>query len=618
MNIDSQLSTELDQISLEDLESIYSRFSGFEFSPVDIITFIRDKYFLGTYFSDDNGKVSFYQYWYDVLLDIYPSPHISPYWLIGFRGSIGRGKTMAACTALLYDIYILQCMKSPQTFFGLLKTDRIVAAIMNVTLSLTRDVIWDRIFSMMASSPYFSNLLDISRVLGKMKSRIIKDSSSSILPKNIDFFSGSRITHTLGRSIRYAIFSEANFEVVDEQVYKSFNSVIARMESRFLDEGGVTSGKVFIDTSEGDRASTINRIMDKYKGQSGVFVNTGPLWEIRPWNYRGEYFYVYTGNDLRKPDLIDSDDPVIEDEPDKVMKVPVEHRNRFLADLEQALRDLGGVATISSYLLFRNRLKLLAAMVMSPLFPDVLSVDFEDPEDQIHKYCSSPLYFKINKYKGVPRHLHIDIGISGDRLGIGCSCITGFKETEVSQDIITMASHRDIVPTTLTDFAFAVQAKKGQQIPLYKVRQFIMWLRSCGMMIGKVTADGYQSADLLQLMKLARLESDVLSVDKTSDPYTQLRNAVNEGRSILPTNAVLRKEFEHLEVSPDGRKVDHPLEFSDGTKGSKDIADAVAGSVVSAIADASRYRLIYTDWPEETEDSAKQLASTFWPEKYRE
>jgi hypothetical protein len=215
----------------------------------------------------------------------------------------------------------------------------------------------------------------------------------------------------------------------------------------------------------------------------------------------------------------------------------------------------------------------------------------------------------------MPRHIHIDIAVTGDRLGIGCSCITGFKETEVSQDVVTMATYRDTVPTTLTDFGFGIEAKKGQQIPLYKVRQFIMWLKSVGVHIGKVTADGYQSTDLLQLLSLAGMETGVISVDKTADPYIQVRNAVNEGRAILPNNAVLKKELEHLEVSSNSKKIDHPLEFSDGTKGSKDIADGVCGSIVSAIADSAKYRLLYTDWPIEQDTGKEEFAAQFWGEK---
>lgn len=873
-NTEQDLNSLLDSLSLDELEDIYARYAGYEAQPVDIETFIRDPYFLGSYFADADGRVSFYSYWYDVLKEIYPSPFLSPYWLIGLRGSIGRGKcchedtliptnigiitikeiyeryhrgeeilvmsekginkvigainsgvmrgiryytsdgshgivgldhkfkcingrgflywkpahqlrpgdkvvtinkehpsppaqechsletvdqyvnglttrehlpeeilrgdinlkrcfirrafdrfelfrgpgvsitfdhepasweffmvivsvgvrafieentvvvlngdidcilkgcsegshythgpdylnkflqrcngdmvsvtfteetsaqmydisvegsptysigglvthnTMAACTGMAYDLYLLQCMKSPQTHFGLLQKDKIIFAIMNVTLALTKDVVWERLSGMFSASPYFTMLLDNARALSKMKSRIIKDQTASTMPKNIDFFSGSRITHTLGKAILHCVFSEANFEVMDNQVYRGFNSVVARQESRFLGEDGKVAGKVWIDSSEGDKFSTINRIMDKYKGQAGVYVDSGPLWYIRPWNYQGSFFCVYTGSDMRKPDIIDYGDASFQTEPERVMVVPEEHRGRFEADLEQALRDLGGVATISSYLLFRNKMKLVSSLLMSPLFPDVFSLDFEDPSDQIHMRCQSPVYFKINRHHSLPRHIHIDIALSGDRLGIASSCITGFKETEVMTDVVTMQTYKDSVPTTLTDFAFGIEAKQGQQIPLYKIRQFIMWLKSNGMHIGKVTADGFQSADMLQLLKLAGIETETLSVDKTPDPYIQLRNSVNEGRSILPNNAVLRKEAEHLEVAPDGKKVDHPEEFSDGTKGSKDIADGVCGSISSAIADSAKYRLLFTNWPEERETHSKALAAQFWP-----
>lgn len=605
---------DLDLLSLEELESIYVQYSGFEIQPVDITTFIRDPYYLGRFFADEKGNSRFYDYWFGVLREIYPSPLVSPYWLISLRGSIGRGKTMAACIGMAYDLYLLQCLRSPQAQLGLLPTDKIVFAIMNVTLSLVKDVIWDRLSNMFSLSPYFTSLLDTARSVSKAKSKIIREQSPSVMPKNIDFFSGSRITHTLGRAIYTCIFSEANFEVIDDQVYRSFNSVIARQESRFLSEEGQIAGKTWIDSSEGDRFSTINRITDRYKGQSGVYVNSGPLWYVRPWLYKGNFFTVYKGSDFRRPDIVDYDDPAFIEDPQQILVVPAEHRNRFEADLEQALRDLGGIATTSSYLLFRNKLKLIESLVMTPIFPDVLSVDFDNDEDQIHKHCTSPLYFGINRFKSCPRYIHIDIGLTGDRLGIAATCVTGFKETTTSQDVVDLLLHRDSVPTTLTDFAFGIEAKKGQQVPLFKVRQFLMWLKSSGMAIAKVTLDGYNSADFIQLLTKVGVDSEVVSVDRTSEPYFQLRNAVNEKRSILPTNNILRKELENLEVTSDGKKVDHPHEFPDGERGSKDIADAVCGSLITAIQNSSQYRLLFTSWPAEQDNQSQKMKEVFWPE----
>jgi hypothetical protein len=495
----------------------------------------------------------------------------------------------------------------------MLKNDRITVAIMNVSLALSKDVIWDRISNMMSSSPYFTNLLDTARVLYKMRGRIVNYYSSNHLPKNISFFSGSQITHTLGKGILFCIFSEANFEIEVNQVYDSFNSVLGRMESRFLGEDGKTAGKIFIDSSEGDKFSVINRITDRYRKVEGVYTNAGPIWEVKPWLYKGGFFYVYKGSDFRRAEIIQEGDGAFAQESRSILVVPEEHKDRFDADLEQALKDLGGIATISSYLLFKSKINLGQALVMTPIFPDVLSVDFKDEEDQIHKHCISPLYFKINRYKAYPRHIHIDIGLTGDRLGIAATCITGFKETTVSQDLMDLSFQKDIVPTTLTDFAFGIMAKKGQEVPLYKVRQFIMWLRANGMYVAKVTLDGFQSSDMAQMLSLKGITTEIISVDRTSEPYFQFRNSVNEKRSILPANKVLMQELEHLEVSADGKKVDHPKDFTDGTKGSKDIADACCGSIMSAMQNSSQYRILYEDWPTNiTNEKIETLKDIFW------
>lgn len=872
-----QINQEIDQLSIDELENIYARYAGFESQPVDIKTFITDPYYLGRYFADDNGKVKFYDYWYNVLQEIYPSPFFSPYWLIGLRGSIGRGKcccadtliptnlgiitieeiyqkfkdgyeilvlsqsgsrrvvdaidsgtingvkyttttgvygivgldhkfkcvnndgiiqwkpafrlkvgdrivranlehpapsdrddltretvnplledllsrkhlpeeimkgsiqtkrsfvrrafdvhelargygasitfdyrtaawefymvvvsigirvfmyektivvpntdvdrimhgcsrganyvngpqdlnkflansngdmvaitqvsnvrarmydisvegsptytigglishnTMAACTGLAYDLHLLQSMKSPQSNFNLLQSDKIIFAIMNVTLSLTKDVVWDRLSGMFSGSPYFSALLEYARNASKARGKLIKDESYSMFPKKIDFFSGSRITHTLGKAILHCVFSEANFEVMNDQVYDGFNSVVARQESRFLDEQGKVPGKIWIDSSEGDKFSAINRIMDKYKGAAGVYVDQGPIWQVKHWLYKDQpRFPVFIGTEYRKPDFLESNDPAIENEPENVLWVPEFHMPRFTADLEQALRDLGGISTASSYLLFRDKKSLTASMIYTPVFPDTFSIDFADPEDQIYKYMQFENYFKINEYRNIPRNIHIDIGLTGDRLGIASTVLTGFVETETVPDPETSQVFRDSVPTTVTEFAFGLEAKQGQQIPIYKIRQFIMWMASCGSSIGMVTADGYQSADCLQLLKLAGIPTETVSLDRTSDPYVQFRNSIYEGRSILPQNKILEKELSHLEVSPDGKKVDHPKEFTDGTRASKDIADGVAGSVVTCIKNSGQFRNSYVDWKLEIDETKENLIQNFWPGK---
>jgi len=199
------------EFSQEDLDRLYTleAYKNADTPPVDIETFLDDRNYLGRYF-DGELLSEPGNYWRQVLKEVYPTDNYSPYWLICLKGSIGAGKTTTASAGVLYDLQWLLCNKNPQKFLHIPPTSRIEFAIFNITLTAT-DVVWDRIASMMADSDFFTHLM------GKAKKRFKTD---TLFPKRIDFFSGSRIGHSLGRDVYEVIIDEANFEVITGQVRK--------------------------------------------------------------------------------------------------------------------------------------------------------------------------------------------------------------------------------------------------------------------------------------------------------------------------------------------------------------------------------------------------------------
>jgi|GEM_PF-6019172 hypothetical protein len=113
--------------------------------------------------------------------------------------------------------------------------------------------------------------------------------------------------------------------------------------------------------------------------------------------------------------------------------------------------------------------------------------------------------------------------------------------------------------------------------------EFILALRKKGYYIDSITTDIYESAYFRQDMSHQGIKTHVLSVDKTSEHYRTLRSLVYRGLILLPKSKLLQRELEELELSPDGRKVDHPEKHPDVTPGSKDVADACCGAVWNAL-----------------------------------
>lgn len=83
----------------------------------------------------------------------------------------------------------------------------------------------------------------------------------------------------------------------------------------------------------------------------------------------------------------------------------------------------------------------------------------------------------------------------------------------------------------------------------------------------------HNSRDSLQVFREKGYEAELLSVDKTSEPYDTLKRAILERRIKSNPNAYLKDEILGLEKDEKTGKIDH------GVNTSKDISDSVAGVV---------------------------------------
>jgi hypothetical protein len=313
---------------------------------------------------------------------------------------------------------------------------------------------------------------------------------------------------------------------------------------------------------------------------------------------------VFVGTDLIPPRIVDDTDIEIEQiYSDDIIEVPEEHRVDFDVDVHLALQDLAGVATGASYKLFKLKDRLNKAFVVAPIFPDTIQLDFDEVSDPISYHLLSPKYFDNPIHPDKPRAIHIDIGLSGDRLGIAATILTGFENVQI-RDPKTLESVTEMVPKTMTEWAVGIEPKGGHQIPIDKVKMFLLWLQNKGYNIYMVTCDGYQSAYFLQVMEAHGFKTDIVSVDRTSLPYMTLRNRIYRGMHSLPKSELLKKEMNALEVIDKGEKVDHPI------KGSKDVADAICGSHFVMNRDAHKLKLLVYDAPEMT--ASEKLAESLW------
>ena len=183
---------------------------------------------------------------------------------------------------------------------------------------------------------------------------------------------------------------------------------------------------------------------------------------------------------------------------------------------------------------------------------------------------------------GAAYAMHGDLAITGDRAGIAMSHIRTYTERQPHAGSETTEPR----PVIHNDFVFSFEADLGARSPdgasaprevqIRWYRQLAWELIARGFYIASVTFDGFQSTDMIQIFLSRGIGSKVLSVDRTPVAYQTLKDVIYDGRLECYYRLRVKNELETLRVTNRGT-VDHV------PGGSKDEADALAGSVVGAI-----------------------------------
>ncbi len=412
------------------------------------------------------------------------------------HNSIGSGKTSIGSVIVAYEIYLQLCKINPQLQYGLMPDTKLVIFIFNILLTLASDVTWSTLSALFVKSPFFQSLLELKKDASPEDKLKWPKSRNTLFPKKIDIRVGSNITHTLGQCLTCAIFDEIAFGVLTNQVTKALNSAIGRIRSRLgADDDGVLNGKVVLISSESDVGSEMNKIMNKYKTDPGVLIVSDPLWKVKPEQFSTTTFPVFIGSDSKQPEIIgDSNQYLLDSEPDHILQIPTSCRREVTQDIHTFLRDIGGIATASSYKLFRLRDRVYKSLTMTNIFPEINALDFDDPDKNIlFKRCTHPSYFKKPFYPNKPRHVHIDLGITEDRCGIACGYIPEFLQRSTLEDHEDPEKIFDIIPKINFDFAFACAPTSGKRLPIYRLKEFLFYLRDeLEYPIMSVSLDGFQ------------------------------------------------------------------------------------------------------------------------------
>lgn len=601
---------ELHRNSIQKINSYVDHITALNYkeTPVDVLTFLKDDHFIGR--STNNSK-AIYPGWFDPIQEIF---YNDSKYLVVLTGSIGIGKSTIAIYCMAYILYKISCLRDPHLFFKLAGTDSFAVSFFNLTKNLGDSRGFQKLMNVLMLSPWFkehggsirgkeNQYLDLPLYSWKLSSPYAK---------------GFGI---VGEDVLLGIMDEVDDPTISEgqkqRVLKTYEATSRRFESRFVYDMESIS-RFFLVSSKQDELSFLETFVEDMKGSDRVLVIDKPQWDIKPKsNYSGNKFFVLVGDAYNPSRIISSAESVELMRLGKnVHEIPEELKFDFERDIVGALRDLAGISVrgIRRYKLFPAERFVEACfepavtgvVKRNPFSQETIEIGLDDDIELVSLLDFSA----IRSSKSVMRFIHMDIGITDDCLGLAMSAVVGWAQKDIQKEDGTFVL--EAVPVVETDFAVRFKARQHDRIPLHKIRKLVLDIRARGYFIKIFSADlRLASEDTTQILMKAGIECEYFSLDKSIQPYMEFRNMVFEKRWIYQPANVLYLELVNLEHNKDENKVDHPIKVKiakvedDGTvvrysqEGSKDISDAVAGSVFMAVK--------YAEKPLDIDEAVKSL-----------
>lgn len=533
---------------------------------VTIQQFCKDKAFLGETI-EKNWPI-----WEAMNEKLYPHPLFSPYFEVIAETPIGSGKSTWAAEVLLYEVYKMAMLENPQKYYGLLRGTKIVFAVLSQDLGTVSDVNWSAIEGMISNSTFLSEIADLPK--GKNPTPELR------FPNGMSIKFASKPSHLTGRAIFGGICDEAN---VSRYIRAIYADILKRMNSRFplSKHGGIIPGKLFLLSSPKEDGSFLGERINK-KRPFTLVINNIPIWKVKDpiidLKLCGKTFPMFIGNKLKEPMVITKKEVVTEDMVDFIMDIPIEFYSDFYLDPIESLREVAGIRTMGKEKLFRSEEPIRSCFFSADnniCKQEVIELDFYNTDDKLINYFDLN-YFKDLLHPNSLRFMHIDVGINNDELGIGCVHAIEKESNYFTnhKDIDSMKTDRKY----FVDFVFGLKKPKNEEICVPKLIDFILTLHNdFHFPLAKVTTDNYEGRVLRQFLRMHKIKTDYLSIDRDYAVWKFGKAQILLHNILGPFLVSIIKQCLGLENN--GKTYDHPILFDDGTKGKHDIIQGLFGAI---------------------------------------
>ena len=457
----------------------------------------------------------------------------------------GSGKDYSSTISVAYMVYLLLCLKDPATYYGKPPGDSIDILNIAINAQQASNVFFKGFITRIERSPWFQGKYDQKASEMKFDKSITVHSGHSqreawegynVITVILDEISGFAQENTTGHD--QAKTADAIYDM-----YR------ASVMSRFPD-----FGKVILLSFPRFKNDPIQKFYESVIGEKETIMRSKTL---------------KMDDDL--PDGTEGNEITVDWEEDHIIS--------YLYPKTYALKrptwEVNPTKKLEDFKVdfYKNSLDALSRFACMP--PEMIDAFFKSREKVEKAFNNTGL--AIDNFGRLENwfipdpdkkyFIHVDLAQKHDHCAVALAHVDRWVNVKVTNEysqpapIISVDAVRYWTPTA------------DKSVDFTEVKDYILALKTRGFNIAVCTFDRWNSHDMMQQLKSYGINTEILSVAKKH--YDDMAMVILEERLHGPHIPLLIDELLQLKIMRD--KVDHPR------KGSKDLADAVCGSIFNAI-----------------------------------
>lgn len=513
-------------------------------------------------------------------------------------GSFGSGKNFIGYGACMRFQYTLAQIVNLREAFSIGPSDDIISYLCTIDIETNGTKMISQLADLMLRTPYFQEVCP---------ARYSATDKMIELPDRRYISIASAPSRVKGDAVPFILLDEANFfkgstKAAVARAKELSDEGVDRILSRFAyvtNEGvGKTLSHFMVMSSAASASSFVEQIISKAVTTGTRYVVQAAVYDVKPQNFSKEKFKVFVSNGDYPTHIVpwaDKEGPCYATDELKarielnhnlpyadwvalqtknVIEVPLSLLERYEEDVDVAVRNLSGRCMVRSYAYMRS-LKDLDACTNPSL---INCVRGDNPQITTHNLEITPEdVFDVPALKtyvtpDTRLYFHIDLALRVDPAGFA---LVG-KSPYTKYQLLT---------------AFTVKPESGD-VMIDQMAKLILYLDSLGFNVVRGTFDDYQSTSSIQILnsllgtyfhngrQVPRVSR--FSIDTNPEPFDFLKTAFRTDLVELPSIDKFRREMSNAIYDPDKKKVDHPAVNADGTPGTIDLSQSIAGAFYNA------------------------------------